>query len=121
MYHIPDVERFLEAILPELTRRAVESGVTAAAGAGPDGRRPPLAAPHRGERRVAGRARQAEPAPPDAQPRRLRPAGRWATPASTGAATEEGFESSTGTALDAARILFPVRPIWRSPLDSATA
>ena len=37
------------------------------------------------------------------------------------AAAEDGFESSTGTALDAARILFPVRPIWRSPLDSATA
>ena len=37
------------------------------------------------------------------------------------ASTEEGFESSTGTALDAARILFPARPIWRSPLDGATA
>ena len=26
MYHIPNIERFLEAILPELTRRAVRSG-----------------------------------------------------------------------------------------------
>ena len=38
-----------------------------------------------------------------------------------GATEEEGFETSTGTALDAARVLFPTRPIWRSPLDSATA
>ena len=37
------------------------------------------------------------------------------------AASEEGFVASTATALDAARILFPVQPIWRSPLDSATA
>ena len=29
--------------------------------------------------------------------------------------------SAAGTALDAARILFPQEPIWRSPLDSATA
>jgi hypothetical protein len=37
------------------------------------------------------------------------------------AANEDGFVASTSTALDAARILFPVQPIWRSPLDSATA
>ena len=37
------------------------------------------------------------------------------------AVAEEGVESSTSTAIDAARILFPIRPIWRSPLDSATA
>ena len=37
------------------------------------------------------------------------------------AVSEDGAESSTHTALDAARILFPIRPIWRSPLDSATA
>jgi hypothetical protein len=37
------------------------------------------------------------------------------------AAAEENFQTSTATALDAARILFPVQPIWRSPLDSATA
>ena len=37
------------------------------------------------------------------------------------AASEEGFVASTATALDAARILFPVQPIWRSPLDAATA
>ena len=37
------------------------------------------------------------------------------------ASEEEGFIASTSTALDAARILFPPEPIWRSPLDSATA
>jgi predicted N-acetyltransferase YhbS len=37
------------------------------------------------------------------------------------AIAEDGVEASTGTAVDAARILFPVAPIWRSPLDSATA
>ena len=36
-------------------------------------------------------------------------------------AEEEGFDASTSTAIDAARILFPQTPIWRSPLDSATA
>ena len=37
------------------------------------------------------------------------------------ASDEEGFIASTSTALDAARILFQPEPIWRSPLDSATA
>ena len=37
------------------------------------------------------------------------------------ASLEDGFDTSTGTALEAARILFPERPLWRSPLDSATA
>jgi hypothetical protein len=37
------------------------------------------------------------------------------------ASEEEGFVASTSTAIDAARVLFPQEPIWRSPLDSATA
>jgi hypothetical protein len=37
------------------------------------------------------------------------------------ALAEEGVEASTSTGIDAARILFPLRPVWRSPLDSATA
>jgi hypothetical protein len=37
------------------------------------------------------------------------------------AADEEGFTASTTTALDAARAVFSAEPIWRSPLDSATA
>ena len=36
-------------------------------------------------------------------------------------AEEDGFSASTSTAIDAARILFPPGPIWRSPLDGATA
>jgi hypothetical protein len=34
---------------------------------------------------------------------------------------DDGVESSTHTAIEAARVLFPVRSIYRSPLDSATA
>jgi hypothetical protein len=37
------------------------------------------------------------------------------------ALNEDGVETSTATAIDAARVLFPIQPIWRSPLDSATA
>ena len=37
------------------------------------------------------------------------------------AISEDGVEASTATALDVARVLFPIQPIWRSPLDSATA
>ena len=34
MYHIPDLGRFLQGVLPELSRRAIESGTAAAPGAG---------------------------------------------------------------------------------------
>jgi hypothetical protein len=37
------------------------------------------------------------------------------------AIAEDGVGTSTATAIDAARILFPIQSIWRSPLDSATA
>jgi hypothetical protein len=37
------------------------------------------------------------------------------------ASVEDGFIASTSTAIEMARILFPPDPIWRSPLDSATA
>ncbi len=33
----------------------------------------------------------------------------------------DGVEASTATAVEAARALFGERPVWRSPLDSATA
>jgi hypothetical protein len=36
-------------------------------------------------------------------------------------AEDESFVASTATALEAARILFPAEPIWRSPLDGGTA
>ncbi len=121
MYHVPDPDRFLKAILPELSRRAVESGVALPLELGVTV----------GDRRwllhvesTVSRSR----VDPDKLSRRhltLSPAAfvRLAM-GHTGidrAATEEGFESSTHTALDAARVLFPPQPIWRSPLDSATA
>ena len=119
MYHIPNIDRFLEAILPELTRRAVQSG----------GPLPLELGLTVGDRRWLLHIEAArERVEPDKLSRRhltLTPAtlvrllmGHIGVDA---ASTEEGFESSTGTALDAARILFPARPIWRSPLDSATA
>lgn len=121
MYHIPDTERFLKAILPELSRRAVESG----------GPLPLELGVTVGERRwllhVEASASRSRIEPDKLSRRHL-----TLTPASflrlamghTGvdvAAAEDGFVSSTATALDAARVLFPPRPVWRSPLDSATA
>jgi predicted N-acetyltransferase YhbS len=121
MYHITDVERFLKAILPELSRRAVESG----------GPLPVELGVTVGDRRYlihvessASRSRVEL----DKLSRRhltLSPAAFVRLVLGhTGvdrASIEEGFESSTSTALDAARVLFPPRPVWRSPLDSATA
>ena len=67
MYHIPDLGRFLQAILPELSRRAVESGVAAAAGAGALRGRPAVADPRR-RQELADRAGEAQPQVPDAEP-----------------------------------------------------
>jgi GNAT superfamily N-acetyltransferase len=121
MYHIPDVEGFLKRILPELSARAVEAGSSfpLEMGLTVDDRRCLL--------HIEATANKSR-VEPDKLSRRhltLSPAAfvRLAL-GHTGidrAATEEGFESSTSTALDVARVLFPPRPIWRSPLDSATA
>jgi GNAT superfamily N-acetyltransferase len=121
MYHIPDVGRFLRAVLPELSRRAVEAGASfpLELGLTVDDRRWMLHVEP-----TASRSR--------VEPDKLSRRHLTLTPAAfvrlamghtgvDGAATEEGFGSSTSTAIDAARILFPARPIWRSPLDSATA
>lgn len=121
MYHIPDTERFLKAILPELSRRAVESGVSLPLELGVTV----------GERRwllhieTSGNRSRVEPDKLSRRHLTLTSAGflRLAM-GHTGvdvAAAEDGFVSSTSTALDAARILFPPCPVWRSPLDSATA
>jgi len=119
MYHIPNIDRFLEAILPELTQRAVRSGVSLPLELG-------LTV---GERRwllhIEAKTARLEPDRLSRRHLTLTPAAlvRLAL-GHTGidrAIQEEGFESSTATALEAARILFPTRPIWRSPLDSATA
>ena len=121
MYHIPDVERFLKAILPELSKRAVEAGASLPVELG-------LTV---GDQRfllhvesTAARSR--------VEPEKLSRRHLTLTQAAfvrlamghsgvDGAAAEDGFVSSAGTAIDAARVLFPARPIWRSPLDSATA
>jgi predicted N-acetyltransferase YhbS len=119
MYHIPNIERFLTLILPELARRAEEAGSPLPLELG-------LTV---GDRRwllhIDGKRSRVEPDKLSRRHLTLSPSSLVRLlMGHTGierAATEEGFESSTGTALDAARILFPVRPIWRSPLDSATA
>jgi ribosomal protein S18 acetylase RimI-like enzyme len=119
MYHIPDVDRFLTLSLPELTRRAVEAG----------GPLPLELGLTVGERRWLIHI---EPKRSRIEPDKLSRRHLTLSPATLvrlllghtdigQASSEEGFESSTGTAIDAARILFPARPVWRSPLDSATA
>jgi predicted N-acetyltransferase YhbS len=119
MYHIPCVHRFLEAILPELTQRVLRSGAPVPLELG-------LTV---GDRRWL---LHIEPKSSRVDPDKLSRRHLTLTPSAlvrlalghTGidrAASEDGFESSTSTAIEAARVLFPVRPIWRSPLDSATA
>jgi ribosomal protein S18 acetylase RimI-like enzyme len=119
MYHIPDVGRFLNLILPEVSRRAreaeaalpIELGLTVG-----------------DERWLIHSNTKGSRIEKDKLSRRhlsLAPAAfvRLAM-GHTGidrAIAEDGCESSTATAVDAARILFPITPIWRSPLDSATA
>jgi hypothetical protein len=120
MYRAPDPDRLLRAILPELSRRVadadsgpVEIGLTV------DDRRFLL--------HVEGAKTRSK-----VEPDRL---GRRHLTLSAGAfvrlvmghddpdalLNEDGSTASTATALDSARILFPRRPIWRSPLDSASA
>jgi GNAT superfamily N-acetyltransferase len=119
MYHIPSIDRFLECILPELSGRARQSGVSLPLELG-------LTV---GDRRWL---LHLEAKTSRIEPDRLSRRHLTLTPATlvrlalghTGidrASREDSFESSTSTALEAARVLFPVRPIWRSPLDSATA
>ena len=119
MYRVCDVGKMLHAILPELSRRAVESGVSLPMELGltVDDERYMI--------HIEPRRARIEP---DKLSRRhvtlTRAAATRLLLGHTGidAAVEvDAAEVSTGTALDAARILFPVTPIWRSPLDSATA
>ncbi len=119
MYHVPDVGRFLAAILPELTRRArsANAGLPIELGITVDDRRWMLHVDENDSRLE-----------PDKLSRRhLTLSAAAFTRLAMGhtgidrAVAEDGVEASTATALDAARILFPIQPIWRSPLDSATA
>jgi predicted N-acetyltransferase YhbS len=119
MYHIPDLGRFLQAILPELSRRAIESGVALPLELGissGDERWLIHAGPKNARIEPEKLSRRYLTLSPAALVRLLM--GHTGV---TAAAEEEGFIASTSTAIDAARILFPQAPIWRSPLDSATA
>ena len=119
MYHIPNIARFLVLILPELNRRAEQAGapLPLELGLSLEDRRWLI--------HIDGDNSRVEPEKLSRRYLTLSPSslvrllmGHTDIDA---VASEEGFESSAGTALDAARVLFPSRPIWRSPLDSATA
>ncbi len=119
MYHIPNLEKFLGAALPELARRATASGMT----------QPIELGLTVGDRRwmlhIEGEKSRFEPDKLSRRHLTLTPPSlvRLLMGHTTidKAVEEDGVESSTGTALDAARVLFPLRPIWRSPLDAGTA
>jgi GNAT superfamily N-acetyltransferase len=121
MYQIPAVGRFLTSILSELSNRASESGNPIAQELGiqvDDARCLIRAAESKSRSKVE----------PDKLGRRYLTLSRGAfarlVMGHSGierAIAEDGVEASTATAIEAAKILFPVSPIWRSPLDSATA
>jgi predicted N-acetyltransferase YhbS len=119
MYHIPELGRFLKSILPELERRAVEAGAHLPLELGITS----------GDRRwLIHLDLQSSRIEPDKLSRRhltLSPSTLvrllMGQVGIEGAALEEGFVASTATAIDAARIIFPPSPVWRSPLDAATA
>ena len=121
MYHIPDPERFLRAILPELSNRvtasgtsSVELGLTVAdrrylLHIEPTQSRTVLDPDRLGRRHVT--------LTPDAFVRLV----LGHTDPDSLLNEDPGMQASTATALDSARILFPRQPIWRSPLDAASA
>ncbi len=119
MYHIPGLEKFLASALPELAGRAAAAGVSTPMELG-------LTV---GDRRwllhVDGDRSRFEPDKLSRRHLTLSPSALvrllMGHTDVDRAVEEDGVESSTGTALEAARILFPLRPIWRSPLDAATA
>lgn len=121
MYHVPNIDQFLSAILPELSRRAGEAGAALPLELGltVDDRRWLL--------HIEASAAGSRVEPDKLSRRHLTLSAATFVRLLLGhidverASEEDGFESSTGTALDAARVLFATRPVWRSPLDSATA
>ncbi len=119
MYHVPDLGRLLEAILPELSRRAIESGVSLPLELGlcvADERWLIHAGPRDARIEREKLSRRYLTLTPSAMTRLI--LGHTGIDAAT---EEDGFVASASTAIDAARILFPRNDIWRSPLDSATA
>jgi predicted N-acetyltransferase YhbS len=119
MYHIPDLGRFLKCIVPELARRAAESGCALPLELGIN------VEDHRWLIHIDGKHSHVEPEKLSRRHLTLTPSAlARLLMGHTGidiASSEDGFIASTSTAIDAARILFPPEPIWRSPLDSATA
>lgn len=119
MYHIPDVGGFLQSILPELSARVAEAGVEVPQELGLTvGDRKWLlhVEAHGGRIEPEKLGRRHLTLSPPALVRLLM--------GQTGvekAISLDGAEASTATALDVAKVLFPLRPVWRSPLDSATA
>ncbi len=119
MYHIPNLEKFLAAALPELASRATASGVA----------QPIELGLTVGDRRwlihLEGDNSRFEPDKLSRRHLTLTPPALvrllMGHTDIDRAVEEDGVESSTGTALDAARVLFPIQPIWRSPLDAGTA
>jgi ribosomal protein S18 acetylase RimI-like enzyme len=119
MYHVPNLEKFLAAALPELASRAALAGVA----------QPLELGLTVGDRRwlihVEGENSRFEPDKLSRRHLTLTPPALvrllMGHTDIDRAVEEDGVESSTGTALDAARILFPIQPIWRSPLDAGTA
>jgi len=119
MYHIPELGGFLRAVLPELTRRTMASGcpLPLELGITTEDQRWLIHIEAKNSRVERDKlSRRHLTLTPSSLVRLLM--GHTGIDA---ASSEEGFVASTATALDAARILFPVQPIWRSPLDSATA
>jgi hypothetical protein len=118
MYAAPSAEALLRAILPELHQRALASGEL-----------PQELGLQVGEERLLIRF--------DKKTAKLeedRLSRRYLTLSSSAftrlvlghtgidrAIAEDGAVVSATTAIDSARILLPIQPIWRSPLDSATS
>ncbi len=119
MYHIPDIGRFLKMIVPELHRRVVDAKIALPLELGL------TVADQRWMIHIEAKHSRIEPDKLSRRYLTLSPStlvrllmGHVGIDV---AASEEGFEASTTTAIEAARVLFPPRAIWRSPLDSATA
>jgi predicted N-acetyltransferase YhbS len=119
MYHIPDLGRFLKCIVPELARRAKEAGAQLPLELGLN------VEDQRWLIHIGGRHSHIEPDKLSRRHLTLSPSALvrllMGHTGIAAAAEEEGFIASTSTAIDAAKVLFPTAPIWRSPLDSATA
>ena len=118
MYHIPDLGQFLKAVLPELTRRAACRRAAPCRSKSASPPTPALADPYRGQE-LAGRARQAQPPAP-------RPCPLALVRLLMGHTGIDRRGRRRFRRVDRHRPRrrprpLPPQPIWRSPLDAATA